>query len=163
TFSPGSRLLASGSEDSTILTWDWERACELSPLDGPPEKAWAELGNADARRAWPALLRLSRPDALPLLARRLGPVTPAAWSALCAAVKRLDADDFGTRERAMNHLAEARADALLLIYEALASRPSVEADWRLRKLQSMPRPRLGRPTCCVVCGPWRPWSGWARP
>ncbi len=126
-FSSDGSVLATGSSDTTILTWDWRHACGIFPLDASPEDAWRDLGSADARRAHSALLHLSRPDALPTLARGLRPVTAADCRAIREALLRIDDDDFELRSAAVASLAGSGADVFFLLHEALAKRPTLYA------------------------------------
>jgi WD40 repeat protein len=127
-FSRDGRTLASGSYDGAILLWDV--IGKLPP--GTPEDDWWRLADQDAGRAFDAACRLSRPEGVALLARKLRPVLPiepARWSSL---LDRLDSDVFAIRERASKELPTLGLGALALARRSLATEKRREVVRRLQ-------------------------------
>jgi len=140
--SPDGRLLASGSEDGTILIQDLEEA-----LGGyRPRKE--RLGDKDLRRRWAALrekdpgragagvraLAAAPADSVAFLGRRLRPVLAPPAKDLLALIAKLGSADFATRDEASRRLAalgEAAEGGLRL---ALAKKPDVELHQRIDRL-----------------------------
>ena len=83
-FSPDGKLLATASNDTTVLLWDAVRfkakpSVETPLRPGQLETLWTDLGGADAVKAYRAIRTLSAtPKAsVALLKKHLHPVTPA--------------------------------------------------------------------------------------
>jgi WD40 repeat protein len=135
-FSPGGRLLATGSADATALVWktaDALRSARLSLAALPvAERAalWDDLAGGDAARAARAVRRLSlAPDALPWLGTQLRPV-PALGEEdrqrLDRSLKDLDSDEFTVRKRAEAEIERLGEAALPAVEKVLAGSPSPE-------------------------------------
>ncbi|HEY8503330.1 MAG TPA: hypothetical protein VIL46_02030, partial [Gemmataceae bacterium] len=134
--SPDGRTIATGHADSTILLWDATlrggvRGGPLTPAGA--DALWADLAGADARRAYAALWRLADdPErSLPLLRRRLRPVTPAGPEVLRPLLRALDSSRFGEREAAERELRTLGDRARPDLLEALGANPSAEQRRRI--------------------------------
>jgi WD40 repeat protein len=137
--SPDSRLLATGGYDGTMLLWKLPENDGL-PATLPQEEAaafWRALADFDAALANRALAGLAAApaQAVPLIKERFR----TEWKKLSAEqvarwIAELDNDSFKVRERAASGLAEAGADVVAELREALANNPTVEAKKRLEDL-----------------------------
>jgi hypothetical protein len=153
-FSPDSRLLASGSDDSTVVVWDLEAVAVPPELRvAKSEHLWRSLAGPDAAAAymWIKVLALRPNDAVTLIGENTKPASPEAGGP--AVVKRLiaqlDAKSYRDREAATKSLGELGLEAAELLKEALAGRPSAEAEKRLKDIlaaiaQARPTPETIR-------------------
>ena len=142
TFSPDGLALASGGRDGTVLIWDVAPA--RRQLSGPEAKKlgaeemkrlWDDLAGADAAAAYRATLRLGgAPEALSMLAERLGPAKPLDARRLAQMIRDLDGDEFKARQEAMAALKEMGNLAESALRKALAEAPSLEVRRRLEEL-----------------------------
>jgi WD40 repeat protein len=137
-FFPDGRRLASGSEDTTALVWDIERAVlgetPRRPLSSrEADQAWTDLSASDARRAFRSLLLLSS-SAAQAVALVSEHVRPTGGPPLARLVAALDSDQFEERERASQALAKRGPDAEAILRRTLAGQPSLEARHRLESL-----------------------------
>ncbi len=139
-FAPDGRRLASASRDGTTLVWD---ATLLRPAPGENlsaadlEKLWAELGGADAVKAYRALGRLAAAprQAVPFLRRRLRPAAPPADLARAAAlIADLDNERFKVRDQATHALEKLGRWAAPALRAALEAGPTPEPRLRLERL-----------------------------
>jgi WD40 repeat protein len=138
TFSPDSRLLASGYGDGTILLWKVPDGEGLpTTLKGDEAKAlWQALADdaATANRAV-AGLAAAPAQAVPLLKERF----PTDWKKpddkqITRWIAKLDDDDFKVREQATRELSDAGFDVADALHQALANAPSAEAKRRMEGL-----------------------------
>jgi WD40 repeat protein len=141
-FSPDGRLLASGGADTTALVWD---AAGLVAKARKPRaklsekqlaKAVEEIGDADARRAYQATWDLTETpsQALPALGELVDKAPRADRKRLAALISDLDANDFGTREKASAELEKLGRLAEAALRQALKGNPSAEVTARLKTL-----------------------------
>jgi hypothetical protein len=139
-FSPGNRMLASGSEDTTVVVWDLDAPAsgkrDRRLIGSTPIKAWQALAGSDGQVAFDAigLLRNTPEQTLPLLEKKIKPIPMPDPNRLKRLLAALDSDRFTEREQASNELAglgEAVAPELLA---ALKQKPSREVSMRLQRL-----------------------------
>jgi WD40 repeat protein len=148
-FSPDRRRLLSRSWDTTALVWDLsdltkEKAPPAAALTGPElDELWMDLSAADAGKAYQSLLRLAAVPqrSVPFLAGRLRPVVlvPGRVKQLVA---DLSSSVFAVREKATAELRGLGELAAEDLRDALAARPTLEAQ---RRLEGLLR-RLAEPT-----------------
>jgi WD40 repeat protein len=147
-FAPNGETLATGSRDTTALTWDLSalhsaRKAQGAALSAEEAQArWNDLAGDDAARAFEAIcsLVLAPGRAVPLLRAHLKPVAPADAEKVRRWIANLDSEDFELRERASAELAKLGESAKALLRKALADPPSAEARKRLEALLA-PAPR----------------------
>jgi WD40 repeat protein len=149
-FAPDGRRLASGGGDFTILLWD---ATGLGSADGRLSgrdlteeelmKAWWDLAGADAAAADRAVWQLTAAGdrAVRFLGARLAPVPVDVQERIAHRVADLDAEDFGTREKATRELEGYGPLAEATLRRARRESPSPE----VRKRGSTLLERLGSP------------------
>jgi hypothetical protein len=143
-FSPDGRLLASGSNDTTVLLWDATRL----PRGGRPKVAalgakeaearWSDLARGDAEAAHRAIRELTAAprQAMEVLKEHLRPVAAADPKEVARLIADLDGDDFDTREKAARELGKLGEGAEGALRKALADRPSAEVRRRIENLLS---------------------------
>lgn len=150
-FSPGGRLLASGSEDATALAWhlgyghrekvrawldEWTKGAE-SRRASLLETALADLGSPDPERWVPArevLFRVGDPVIAAILPKEAKELTEAAFAEL---VLRLDADAPDERSKAAEELVAFGRQVLPRISRALEGAGlGAETRGRLEAVQS---------------------------
>jgi WD40 repeat protein len=136
-FTENGRALVSGSADTTAMVWAVPpppRGPALSPRE--LARLWDDLGGADAQKAHRACgpLRAAPAQAVPFLAGRLRPVAAADLARVRKLLTDLGSDSFTVREKATAELARLELTAAPLLREALAGRPSLEVENRMRRL-----------------------------
>lgn len=160
-FAPDGRTLATGCRDQKVKIWELATGKERATLDNgllmfeakPPaaltdkelEESWMALAGSDGAAAQLAIVRLVQaPDrATPWLAKRLKPAKVDAQQAKTVQewVKKLDDEDFDTREKAGEELAKLGARVRPALQQALDDASSAEARQRLSGLLD----KLGKP------------------
>jgi WD40 repeat protein len=118
----------------------------LRPEGSSAERLWSDLAHANAARAQRAAWEMTRIDGVEtLLAGKLSPVTPAVGKRVAALIAELGNDEFTTRNRAEQDLADMRDSARKALETALQPETDLEIRYRLRRLLQMitaPSPRL---------------------
>jgi RNA polymerase sigma factor (sigma-70 family) len=137
--SPDGRTLATGHADGTILLWDATHrdGTHGEPLAGTEsDTLWADLGGADAARAYAAVWRLvdDPPRAVALLREHLRPMTRPAAEAVRPLLDDLDSDRFEVRTVAEGRLRELGEGAAPVLREALKDNPSPQ---RRRRVEAV--------------------------
>jgi hypothetical protein len=136
-FAAGGRLMSLGA-DGTALIWD---TAGLKPDPSQwkvrvTAKAWDELGDENAEKAYPliALLAESPEAALELFRAHLKPADAEDLKRIAGLIAQLDDDDFAVRERASRELGRFGARADEALRKAAAAKPSAEVARRIREL-----------------------------
>ena len=131
--------LASGGADTTALVWDLADLAEnRRPGDSAPardvEALWADLGGADAARAYRAVWSLAATpgQAVPLLQEHLRPAAAPERGELDRLLADLDSDRFEVRAKAGARLEELGELAEPALRRALQGQPSPEIRRRAR-------------------------------
>jgi WD40 repeat protein len=139
-FMPGGSVLATASEDTTILIWDLAdliRAEKPMPLS--PEaltSAWKVLADPNAAQACRAMasFRQAGPQAVDFLRERLRPVQKPGVKQIDRWLKDLDDASFTVRDRASQEI-KKHIDVLTpTLQETLGAGPSLEMHRRLTQL-----------------------------
>jgi WD40 repeat protein len=140
-FSPDSKMLASGNEDSTILIWNVAPFLkqETRPAAVPPEELkalWSSLAAPDASRAYQTIWQLVDVSdrAVPMLAESLRPDPPVDPRRVAQLLTDLDSGRFRIRSRAMQEFKEMEEEAEPFLRQALKDKPLLEVRRRLEEL-----------------------------
>ena len=166
-FSADGKRLVSGGWDTTILVWDVQglprdRGTKPAPLS-PKERAalWAELGSADAARAYRAvrtLIRAGEPAAS-FLADRLQPIPAADAQEITRLIADLDSERFTVRAKAEGELEKLAERAEPALRRALEGKPpSLEFRRRIERLLQRVQGRSPRRSSCASSGRLRFWN-----
>jgi HEAT repeat protein len=140
-FSLDGRLLATGSQDTTVLIWDAlnlggepPAATKLSPRE--LEGLWAELGGTDAARAYRAIRALVAVPAqtVPYFKPRLQPIPPPDPKQLARLLADLDDRQFAARAKATRELVKLGRQAMPALRQVLAGQPSLEVRRRVQEI-----------------------------
>ncbi|HEY7313317.1 MAG TPA: sigma-70 family RNA polymerase sigma factor [Gemmataceae bacterium] len=147
-FSPDDRRLVSGLADSTLLVWDVGTPTAAGKL-GADEvaKAWADLANSDAPRAFRArgMLASAPEETIPFLKEHLHPARPADLEQLRRLLADLGSDEFTVRETAQAELAEFGDLAAPALRQTLTDKPTLEVRRRVQALLDRLRGPVKRP------------------
>lgn len=140
-FSPDGKLLATGSNDTTVLLWDatrfkTKRPAEVQLRPEQIDSLWADIDGADAVKAYRAIRTLATaPKAsVMLLKKHLRPVKPADAKQAARLIADLDSDEFAVRDKAMKELEKLGDRAATELRKALASKPTLEVKRRIEQL-----------------------------
>lgn len=141
-YSPDGKVLISGGDDSTLLSWDvganrksrFSRKIDLTP--GEFETLWKDLEAKEAAVAYKAIGKLSNASsqAAALLGERLEQQDRDILKRIAALIKQLDDDRFSAREEATVELTKLGERAEPALRNALSNRLSPEARRRLEQL-----------------------------
>jgi WD40 repeat protein len=139
TFLPDGKTLLSGSGDSTALCWDLTGRGKAAdaPLSADEfQSEWRQLHGGDALRAYRALWKLAANPKLALarLEKELRPFQPVDPKAISQGIADLESDKLTVREAAKAELTKAGDVAWPALRDALAKRPSLELQTRVRQL-----------------------------
>ncbi len=136
-FSPDSQTLTTRGEDTTVLVWDWAKAC--SPLrDRPasPEKAWLQLADPDAPKSNAAQVALAsgKSESMALLRENLKPFTKDDFQQAAELIRKLENNRFPVRRRAMDELRQYGRGLQNLLAATLKRNVPPETENRLRMI-----------------------------
>jgi WD40 repeat protein len=149
-FTQEGSVLASGSQDTTILLWDVTGRHLVGAAKREPEALWADMEGVSAQSAFRAAgALLAEPSgALALFRQRLQPARVPAFNEAVVRKRIAELDDprFATRERAARDLEAAGKAAEPLLRERLNQGLSLEARRRIEQLiprvvKARPRPK----------------------
>lgn len=137
----GKRLIT-GSADTTALIWKLTGLIGMADADNVAlsEAAfasyWTDLRGPDAKRAYAAMRRLVADPSRSIgyLSRQLVPAVAADPKRVAALIANLGDPAFATRDKAARELQQIGETALPALRQALAAKPSVEAQRRLDRL-----------------------------
>jgi WD40 repeat protein len=147
-FSGDSRTLATGADDTTVLTWDV--SAELAraglarrDLDSKHlQRLWGDLAGSDAAEAYRAIWTLAAAprEAVPFLKSHLRSVTEQDLAPIEQWIAELDSPQFRVRASADKALRRWRFEADWSLLEALRNKPSLEGRQRLDAILATPFP-----------------------
>jgi hypothetical protein len=143
-FSADGSRLASGSRDTTVLTWDVSNSSDkpsaVKLTAKELEALWADLTEADAAKAYRAIQALvTAPEqSVPFLGKHVRPGEAPDPKRLARLIADLDADEFAVRDNATTELEKLGPLARPALREVLAGRPSVEVRQRVNRLLEKP-------------------------
>jgi RNA polymerase sigma factor (sigma-70 family) len=135
--SPDGAVIASGSEDTTVLLWDLAGRGPAEALTAKEAGGlWSDLASDDAALAFRAARRLARsPDqALPLLKEELTPARAADPKQVARLITDLDSEDFSTRDKALKELQSLGDACQDQLRQALKGARSAEVRRQLEEL-----------------------------
>jgi WD40 repeat protein len=144
-FSTDGAFLASGFKDTTVLLWDLPQA-QLA-------RRWLDLGSEAESAVKKGIdnLAATPQQTVPYLARRLRQAA-ALENQVVRLVDRLDAEDFGVREKATRDLIQLGPRVGLALRQILRGKPSAEARKRIADIMD----RLGKESTVFPEEPMKP-------
>lgn len=144
-FSPDSKLLFSGGDDTTILAWE-----VIAPGVPPARttellaKSWEDLGSADASRAFDCIRAMigAPAEATAFLGKQLRPVPQADQQRIGRLLDDLDNKEFQVREKARQELEQMEEVARAALEAVIEKgRPTLEQRTRVEQLLAKLDPR----------------------
>jgi hypothetical protein len=149
--SANSKLLLSGSSDTTALLWDVAAVTHRNPDKVVPvsakemEALWQALADADAVKAYQAIaaLVLAPGQALPLLKQRLQPTAVVEPKRLTQLVANLESDRFRVRQKAAQELEILAEQAEGTLRQKLQEKVPLEVRQRIEQLLAKLEPPSG--------------------
>jgi RNA polymerase sigma factor (sigma-70 family) len=136
-FAANRRTLVTTSLDNTALVWDLTAGFEgRQPSRRELEACWADLGGADAVRAYRAIRVLAGAPVpgVAFLAERLKPVRAADPGRMRTLIADLGSGEFARREKAGKQVEQLGFAAEPALRQTLAGRPSLEVRRRVQRL-----------------------------
>jgi RNA polymerase sigma factor (sigma-70 family) len=140
-FSPDAKLLATGSNDTTVLLWDATRFTTTRPAEVElrPQQLrllWADLGGTDAVKAYRAIrtMAASPKASIVFLKQQLRSVAPEDAKLVARLLADLDSDQFAVRDKAMQELEKLGDRAATELRKALDRKPTLEVKRRIEQL-----------------------------
>lgn len=144
-FSPDGKRLVTGYMDSTAVVWDLtpgiQRATALRSgvTRSDLGRLWADLADDPAKAHTAIWMLAAMPEkTLPLLKGYLTPAKEVDSQRIRQLLLDLDGTDFAVRQAASKELKQLDDQALPLLREALATKPSLETRRRIEELISQP-------------------------
>ncbi len=135
------RLALADEERLGVLIYDLPTVFRYQPTRSNPstsQQLWENLGDRDARQAYAAVSRLgATPGMEAFLARKLIPVAPVEREKLEKNIANLGSDDYPTRQKATEILAEAGELAQPALQQAMRTTRDLEQRLRLKRLLSL--------------------------
>src|SRR5579883_1950949 len=140
-FSPDGKLLATGSNDTTVLLWDATRFKTYRPAEVQPpaeqlESLWSDLASADAVQAYHAIRTMAAApkSSLAFFQKHLRPIGLADAKRIAHLLAALDSDEFAVRDKAMKEIEKLGESAVPALHKALAGKTTLEAKRRIEQL-----------------------------
>jgi WD40 repeat protein len=140
-FSADGKVLASGSNDTTILLWNTgnlnpERPAGAKLSEQEVEAYWSDLSGADAAKAYKGIQALaSAPvEASAFLKRQLHPVVPVAPNVLDQLIKDLQSEKLSVRKKAADELDKLGALAVPALSAVLTNDPPLDLRKRVEEI-----------------------------
>jgi WD40 repeat protein len=139
-FSPDSRRLVTGGDDTLIYLWDLtglHGRGQPAPLEARDlDAAWAVLTDLDGEPAGKAIARLaaSPREAIPYLTEKLGTVSDEERRRIEGLIRDLDSDSFKVRDRAAKELENFGDPAVPALTRAQTTSKSAEVRTKSEQL-----------------------------